>query len=433
MKKINIGILGWGTVGTGVVKLLQSNSGLITRRLGASLLVKRIADLDLERVRKVKVDRKILTRDARDVINDPEIDIVAELIGGYEPAKTYILESLKAGKRVVTANKALLARDGDAIFEAAQRTGMEVGFEASVGGGIPIIRSLNEGFVGNRIQSILGIINGTANYILSRMSEEGEEFSNILKGAQEKGYAEADPTIDVEGIDAAHKLAILVRLAFGTKIKFKAIYTEGITRITPLDLAFAHEFGYRVKLLAIAKRDKSGIEARVHPTMIPQSSLLAEVKDVFNAIYVTGDAMGPMMLYGKGAGMMPTASAVVGDMVEIARSLLGGGTGEKTTYLVSGKDLKVKDMEELLGQYYLRFRVVDRPGVLAQISGILGKHQISIASVIQKGRGLEKAVPIVIMTHEAREREIRRALEKIDRLQVVRDKTLLVRIENKLR
>ncbi len=431
MKKINIGLLGWGTVGTGVVKLLQSNSGLITRRLGVSLLIKRIADLDLERKRKTKVDRKILTRDARDVINDPEIDIVVELIGGYEPAKTYILESLKAGKRVVTANKALLARDGDAIFEAAQRAGMEVGFEASVGGGIPIIRSLNEGFVGNRIQSILGIINGTANYILSRMSEEGKEFVSILKEAQEKGYAEADPTIDVEGIDTAHKLAILVRLAFGTKIKFKAIYTEGITRITPLDLAFAKEFGYRVKLLAIAKRDKAGIEARVHPTMLPQSSLLAEVRDVFNAIYVTGDAMGPMMLYGKGAGMMPTASAVVGDMVEIARSLLGGGTGRRPTYLV-GKDLKVKDMEELVGQYYLRFRVVDRPGVLAQISGILGKHQISIASVIQKGRGVEKAVPIVIMTHEAREREIRRALEKIDRLQVVRDKTLFVRIENKL-
>jgi homoserine dehydrogenase len=431
MKKINIGLLGWGTVGTGVVKLLQSNSRLIARRLGASLLIKRIADLDLERKRKVKVDRKILTRDARDVINDPEIDIVVELIGGYEPAKTYILESLKAGKRVVTANKALLARDGDAIFEAAQRAGMEVGFEASVGGGIPIVRSLNEGFVGNRIQSILGIINGTANYILSRMSEEGEEFVTILKGAQEKGYAEADPTIDVEGIDAAHKLAILVRLAFGTKIGFKAIYTEGITRITPLDLAFAHEFGYRVKLLAIAKRDKAGIEARVHPTMVPQNSLLAEVRDVFNAIYVTGDAMGPMMLYGKGAGMMPTASAVVGDMVEIAHSLLGGGTGKTPTYL-AGKDLKVKDMEELVGQYYLRFRVVDRPGVLAQISGILGKHQISIASVIQKGRRVEKAVPIVIMTHEAKEREIRRALEKIDRLQVVRDKTVFIRIENRL-
>ncbi len=431
MKKINIGLLGWGTVGTGVVKILQNNSGLIARRLGASLFIKRIADLDLERDREVKVDRKILTRDARDVINDPGIDIVVELIGGYEPAKTYVLESLEAGKRVVTANKALLARDGDTIFEAAQRAGLEIGFEASVGGGIPIIRSLSEGFVGNRIQSILGIINGTANYILSRMSEEGEEFVTILKGAQKKGYVEADPTIDVEGIDTAHKLAILIRLAFGTKIKLKAIYTEGITRITPLDLAFANEFGYRVKLLAIAKRDKAGIEARVHPTMLPQNSLLAGVRDVFNAIYVTGDAMGPMMLYGQGAGMMPTASAVVGDVVEIARSLLGGGAGSKPTYLAS-KGLKVKDMEELVGQYYLRFWVVDRPGVLAQISAILGKHQISIASVIQKGRRVGKAVPIVIMTHEAREGEIRRALEKIDRLQVVRDKTVFVRIENRL-
>ncbi len=431
MKKINIGLLGWGTVGTGVVKILQSNSALIARRLGASLFIKRIADLDLERDRGIKVDRKILTRDARDVINDPGIDIVVELIGGYEPAKTYVLESLEAGKRVVTANKALLARDGDTIFEAAQRAGLEIGFEASVGGGIPIIRSLSEGFVGNRIQSILGIINGTANYILSRMSEEGEEFVTILKGAQKKGYVEADPTIDVEGIDTAHKLAILIRLAFGTKIKLKAIYTEGITRITPLDLAFANEFGYRVKLLAIAKRDKAGIEARVHPTMLPQNSLLAGVRDVFNAIYVTGDAMGPMMLYGQGAGMMPTASAVVGDVVEIARSLLGGGAGSKPTYLAS-KGLKVKDMEELVGQYYLRFWVVDRPGVLAQISAILGKHQISIASVIQKGRRVGKAVPIVIMTHEAREGEIRRALEKIDRLQVVRDKTVFVRIENRL-
>src|SRR4030066_1393782 len=322
MREIKVGLIGFGTVGAGVGKILQKNSRLIEKRMGAKLLLKRIADIDLGTDRGVKLKPGVLTRSAEDVIRDPEIDIIMELIGGIEPAKTFILKAIRNKKHVVTANKALLALYGDEIFREAHRYGVDVNFEASVGGGIPLIRSIKEGLVANRIHSIFGILNGTSNYILSKMTDEGRDFKEVLKEAQEKGFAEADPTYDIEGIDAAHKLATLMQLAFGTSIQFKEIFIGGISEITPLDIQFGREFGYRIKLLAIAKIDKGKIEARVHPTLIPEKHLISTVEGVFNAIYLKGDAIGPTLFYGQGAGQMPTGSAVVGDLVELGRNHL---------------------------------------------------------------------------------------------------------------
>ncbi|MGD0917695.1 MAG: homoserine dehydrogenase, partial [Thermodesulfobacteriota bacterium] len=302
MREIKVGLIGFGTVGSGVVKILQKNSKLIEKRMGAKIVLKRIADIDLEKDRGVKLKPEVLTPNAEEVIEDPEIDIVMELMGGIEPARSYILKAIHNKKHIVTANKALLALHGDEIFEDAHRFGVDVNFEASVGGGIPLIRSIKEGLVANRIQSIFGILNGTSNYILSKMTNEGRGFKEVLREAQEKGYAEADPTYDLEGIDAAHKLAILIRLAFGTRVRFKEVFIGGISEITSLDIKFSREFGYRIKLLAIAKIDRGKIEARVHPTMIPQGHLLATVEGVFNAIYIEGDAIGPTLFYGQGAG-----------------------------------------------------------------------------------------------------------------------------------
>ena len=435
MKAINVGIVGFGTVGTGTAKILIENSRLIEERVGAPIVVKKIADHRPEKDREIKVDPSILTRDANEILNDPDIDIAVELIGGYGYAKEFILKAIDKGKHVVTANKALLAIHGDQIFKAAYGKGVDIGFEASVGGGIPIIRALKEGLVANRIESIYGIVNGTTNYILTKMTAGGENFADVLKEAQEKGYAETDPTFDVEGIDAAHKLAILISLAYGVRIRFEDIYTEGISRITPLDIEFAREFGYRIKLLAITKDDKGKIEARVHPTMLKENAMLATVDGVFNAIYVTGDAVGSTMFYGRGAGMMPTGSAVVSDIVDIARNII-----KKSNQRIPPmgcreeciKDAKVKDISETVNHYYIRFSAMDRPGVLSKISGILGENNISISSMIQKGREIEGAVPIVMMTHEARERDIRKALDEIDRLPVVHDKTVFIRIEEGL-
>ena len=333
MRDIKVGLIGFGTVGSGVARILQKNSKLIEKRMGARIHLKRIADIDIERDRGVKVKSGVLTRNADEVIEDPEINIVMELMGGIEPAKTFILKAIRKGKNIVTANKALLALHGNEIFREAQRFGVDVNFEASVGGGIPLIRSVKEGLVANRIESIFGILNGTSNYILSKMSDEGGDFEEVLKEAQEKGYAEADPTYDVEGIDTAHKLAILIRLAFGTSFQFKEIFIEGISRIAPIDIQFSREFGYRIKLLAIAKIDQGKIEARVHPTMIPEGHLLATVDGVFNAIYIKGDAVGPTLFYGQGAGQMPTGSAVVSDLVELGRNILIGATDRRVPLL----------------------------------------------------------------------------------------------------
>ncbi len=432
MKQIHIGLLGFGTVGSGMVKILLENREVIESRLGASLALKWIADLDLERDRGVAVDASLLTTDAEMVVDDPEVDIVVELIGGYEPAKSFILKAIENGKHVVTANKALLAAHGDEIFSAASRKGVEVGFEASVGGGIPLIRSLKEGLVADRIESLFGILNGTANYILTKMTDQAKPFSKVLEEAQALGYAEADPTFDIEGIDTAHKLTILLAIAYGVPIDSEAVYTEGISKVTPLDIKFIKEFGYRIKLLAISKDDGEAIEARVHPTLIADDSMLANVNDAYNALYIKGDAVGNVMLYGPGAGMMPTGSAVVSDLVDVARNILTDAVGRVPSvgYQPAGvKARRIKSIEELKTEYYFRVSAEDTPGVLSKISGILGKHQISIKSVHQKGRDLVGAVPIVMITHEAKEAAVRMALSEIDQLDVVKDKTVLIRIE----
>jgi homoserine dehydrogenase len=436
MKEIKVGLIGFGTVGAGVVKILQKNYRLIEKRMGAKIILKRIADIDLKTDRGVKLKPGVLTRRAQDVIEDPEIGIVMELIGGIEPAKNYILNAIRNHKHIVTANKALLALHGDEIFREAHRFGVDVNFEASVGGGIPLIRSIKEGLVANRIQSIFGILNGTSNYILSKMTDEGRNFKEVLKEAQERGYAEADPTFDIEGIDAAHKLAILIRLAFGTPLRFEEIFIGGISEITPLDIQFGLEFGYRIKLLAIAKIDQGKIEARVHPTLIPERHLISTVEGVFNAIYIKGDAIGPTLFYGQGAGQMPTGSAVISDLVELGRNLLIQATGRRVpllAYQESAIDkISLKKMEDVVMPFYMRISALDRPGVLSKISGILGKNDISIASVIQKGRRIKGAVPIVMMTHEAKEKNVHRALKEIDQLGVILGKTIFIRVENEL-
>jgi len=431
--RIGVGIVGFGTVGSGVAKILLHNAEIITRRVGIPVDLLRIVDLDVTTDRGVALPPGILSTDLEGFLNDESIDIVIELIGGYDVAKRVILDAIAKGKQVVTANKALLAVHGDDVFEAAVRAGVDVGFEASVGGGIPILHALTEGLAANRCLSIVGILNGTANYILTQMQEEKREFGEALTQAQSAGYAETDPTFDIEGIDSAHKLTIMVNLAYGTPVTVKEVYTEGIQRLTSLDIAYAEEFGMTVKLLGIAKWQDGDVEARVHPTMIPKSSPLAQVNGVFNAIHVVGDAVGDVMLYGQGAGSMPTGSAVVSDVIVIGRNLLKSASGRvpPTSFQADRRKLlRIRPMEELTTRYYLRCMVVDQPGVLSTISGILGKHEISIASVLQKGRQVGQPVPLVIVTHRASERAVQTALKEINRLaSVIAKPTTMVRIE----
>ena len=432
--RIGVGIIGFGTVGMGVAKVLLDNAALIRRRVGVPVEVLRIADLDISRDRGIRLPPGILTTDAKQVLNDPAVDIIVELIGGYDVAKRVILDAIHAGKQVVTANKALLALHGEEIFEAAARKGVDLGFEASVGGGIPVVRALMEGLAGNTIQSIYGIINGTSNYILSKMTREGHGFEAVLKDAQQAGYAEADPTFDVAGIDSAHKLATLVSLAYGTPVNFKEIYTEGITHITATDIAYAKEFGFVIKLLGIAKLVDGEIEARVHPTMLPSTSPIAQVEDVYNAIQLVGDAVGDVVLYGRGAGSMPTGSAVVSDVIAIGRNLLKGAVGRVPAASFQQdqrRPLRMKPMEEISSLYYLRFMVVDRPGVLAQIAGELGRCGISISSMLQQGRREGQTVPVVIKTHMAKERDVQTALREINRKPFVSEPATLIRVEGR--
>jgi homoserine dehydrogenase len=430
MKTINIGLVGFGTVGTGVVKLLKGQAPLLQRRLGARLRLKRIADLDLTKPRDVEVDPKILTTDAREIIEDPAIDIVIELIGGTTAAREVSLAALRSGKHLVTANKALLATHGLELFRAAAEKRVDLGFEASVCGGIPIIRAVREGLVANRIHSIEGIVNGTCNYILTKMTELGAPFAEVLKEAQDQGYAEANPSLDIDGIDAAHKLQILASIAYGGSVDFNAIHVEGIRGIDPADIQYAKDLGYRVKLLAIAKETDGEIEVRVHPTLIPEDHLLAFVGGVFNAVYIVGDATGSLMFYGRGAGQLPTASAVVSDVVEIAQNILYQRPSRPSHIpAIAGEGLKIRPMDEVRTRYYLRVMAVDKPGVLSKVSGILGSHGISIASVIQKGRHARASVPVVMMTHEAVEGAMRRALAEIDALDVVSGRTVSLRVE----
>lgn len=435
MQNINVGLLGFGTIGTGVVKVFQQNKNLLANRLGARLELVRIADLDTTTDRGVQLVPGLLTDDAQALLNDPEIQIVIELIGGYEPARTFVLQAIRNGKHVVTANKALLAKHGEEIFLAAEQAGVNVMFEAAVGGGIPVISAIKENLGANDFSAVYGILNGTCNYVLTRMDEEGEDFADVLVEAQLQGYAEADPTFDVEGIDTAHKLALLISLCFGTKVDFDHIYTEGISRVTALDIEYARDFGYKLKLLAIGKRDGELIEARVHPTMIPADYPLSSISGVFNSIRLVGNFSGPVMLSGFGAGMDATASAVLGDVLAVARDMRADcgirvpAMGCPQTQLNS---CKIKPMEQLVTSYYLRFNVKDQPGVLAQIAGILGKYDISIESMIQPHRHEAEAVPIVFMTHVAEERSVAAAVAEINRLDVIQEEALLIRIEENL-
>ncbi len=432
MKQINIGLLGCGTVGTGVAKILIENKDLIASRVGASLSLKHVADIDIKRDRGIKFDEGVLLTDARKVVDDPQIDIIVEMIGGVGIAKELILRAIDNGKQIVTANKALLAAQGNILFKAAYAKGIDLAFEASVGGCMPVIKSIRESLVGDRIKSMTGILNGTCNYILSRNTYDGLTFEAALSEAQAKGFAEADPSLDVEGIDTAHKLAILMSIGYGMEINFNDIYIEGISKITPMDIDFANQFGYRIKLLAISKNREKGVEARVHPTMIPFDNQLSNVNGPLNAITISGDAIGDMMLYGLGAGMMPTASVVVGDIADLARNILSGTRGRipLLSYQMENiRKISVMPVDDIFTNYYFRFSAADRPGVLSKISGILGDRGISIKSVHQKGRKSIGSVPIVILTHLAKERDVRMALSEIETLDIVSDKPVLIRVE----
>jgi homoserine dehydrogenase len=431
VKDVRIALLGLGTVGTGVVRLLETQRALLEERAGCRMTLAAVADVDTTRPRDgLDLRRLPLLADATRALDDPATGIVIELIGGLEPARTFVLKALRAGKHVVTANKALLAHHGDELYDAARRAGVTLAFEAAVAGGIPLIRAVRDGLVANHVLSVYGIVNGTCNYILSKMTDEGLDFAMVLKEAQAHGYAEADPTFDVEGLDSAHKLQILVMLAFRTSVNLKDIHTEGITRVTAQDIGYARELGYRIKLLAIAKAANGGVEARVHPTMIPADSPLAAVSGVFNAVFITGDAVGDLMFYGRGAGQMPTASAVWSDAIEIARRIAHGiPTLPIELPFAAGSPLPPRPMEDIRCCYYLRVMGQDRPGVLSRIAGILGDNDISIANVIQKGRAAGEAVPVVMMTHEAREHDMRTALAAIDRLDAVAGATTMIRVE----
>ncbi|MEK7370446.1 MAG: homoserine dehydrogenase [candidate division NC10 bacterium] len=431
MNEIRIGLLGLGTVGAGVVKILDTHGAEMQERTDCRLTLAAIADADLTREREgIDLARLHLVPDARQVLDDPSIQIVIELIGGLEPARTFILRALAAGKHVVTANKALLAHHGAELFEHARRHRVMLGFEAAVAGGIPLLRAVREGLPANRIASVFGIVNGTCNYILSKMTDEGLDFSVVLKEAQARGYAEADPALDIEGMDSAHKLQILAMLAFRTSLDLKDIYTEGITGVAHEDVVNAAELGYRIKLLAIAKASDGGLEARVHPTMIPAQSPLAAVSGVYNAVFISGDNVGNLMFYGRGAGQLPTASAVWSDALEIARRVAHGIPALPVELpSVAKAPLPLRPMDEIRSAYYLRVMALDRPGVLAQVAGILGRHDISLVSVLQKARAEGEAVPVVMLTHDARERDMRAALAAIDRLPVVASRTTMIRVE----
>lgn len=429
MKKINVGLIGFGKIGSGVISALQKRNKMLRDKGGVDIRIARICDKDIKSRRPVKVSKKLLTKSIGKVLYDPNIHIVVELMGGIRPAKDVMLESLRQGKCVVTANKALLADSGYEVFNLANALGLTVGFEASVGGGIPIIKSLKDGFIANKFERIYGIVNGTSNFILSKMDEAGLRFKDALAIAQDKGYAEADPYLDISGMDSNHKLAVLALLGFGIPARPADIYTEGISNIEPNDIRYAKEFGYAMKLLAIAKKSGASLELRVHPTLIPKGHLLAGVNGVYNAIFVKGDLIGENFFYGEGAGARPTSSAVVSDIVNIAQQV--SCCGKIAGPISFKKDVKnIKKMDEISTRFYIRFSAIDKPGVLAKISGILGKHNISIATVTQKARMASKVVPIVMMTHEALERDMAKALKEIDALTIIRKNTVKVRVED---
>ncbi|OGX06149.1 MAG: hypothetical protein A3G87_02090 [Omnitrophica bacterium RIFCSPLOWO2_12_FULL_50_11] len=427
MKQLKIGLLGLGQVGKGVYSILRSKRADLARKCGTSLRIVKIAVRNPAKRRGVRPSRHQLTADAHQVVRDPSVDVVVELIGGINPAKELIREALRTNKDVVTANKALLAEHGRQLFREAQKRGRHLLFEASVGGGIPVIKVVREGLIANRIRSIRSIINGTSNYILTQMSKSHLDFKEALALAREKGYAEADPTLDVEGTDAAHKLTILASLVFGGWIRFRDIYVDGISRIRSEDISFAEEFGYAIKLLAIAKKTPSGVEAQVRPTLLPKSHVLSSVNGSYNAVLMSGDEVGEILLYGRGAGSLPTGSAVVSDLADLARMRLGG---IHHPFHMDFRSLPVRNVALLSSRYYLRFHVVDQPGVLAKISHVLGRHQVSISDVIQKEQRIGGVVPLILLTHRASERALRRAIHRINQLTVTRGKAQVLRIED---
>jgi len=430
MKPFNVGLIGMGTVGTGVAKILLEKDSPLLEKLDCVPVLKGIADSNPDVKSKLNLSPEILfTNDAKVLINNPDIQVVVELIGGLNPAKEIIMASLEKGKDVVTANKMLLALHGSELFSKARQHGKSISFEASVGGGIPIIAALRDGFIANRIESIFCIVNGTTNYILTKMTKEHVKYSDALAEAQKLGYAEKDPAMDVEGIDSSHKLAILARVGFGVDIDFKSIYHEGISSVDLADIWYAHELGYTLKLLAIAKKAENNIELRVHPTLLPHDHPLSSVNGVFNAICVKGSAVGETMLYGRGAGQMPTASAVVADLVDVALGRAGITFNAMKTFSGRCERAPVADILQIKTRYYLRFSVIDKPGVLAKISGILGNYEISIASVIQHKAKENGNVPLVMMTHLAEEGNLQKALTEIKRLDVIKDHTKFLRVE----
>lgn len=434
MKPVNIGLLGLGTVGGGTFKVLARNAAEIARRAGREILVTHAAARDYDPDRLEGIDRVQIADDAFAVVDNPDVDVIVELIGGYSPARELVLQAIANGKHVVTANKALIALHGNEIFAAAQERGVIVAFEAAVAGGIPIIKALREGLAANHIEWIAGIINGTGNFILTEMKDEGREFADVLAEAQALGYAEADPTFDIEGIDAAHKLTILASLAFGIPLQFDRCFTEGISRIEPQDVAYAEQFGYRIKHLGVTRRTQKGVELRVHPTLIPERRLIANVDGVMNAVLVMGDAVGPTLYYGAGAGSLPTASAVVADIIDVARTLTTDPENRvphlafQPTEL---SDLPVLPMGDIETAYYLRMTAVDRPGVVAAVAGILGDAGISIEAMQQKQplEG-ETEVPLVMLTHRVRESQMDDAISKLEELDTIRAGVTRIRMED---
>ncbi len=434
-KDIGVGLIGFGTIGTGVVRVLREHAASIRSRLGAPLRLARIADLDIKTDRGVKVPRELLTKSARELIHDPSVDVVVELIGGMEPARSFQLEALKAGKPVVTANKAVLSAHGVELASAAEKAGVALGFEASVGGGIPIIRALRESLAGDRNLEVYGIVNGTCNYILTEMAAGNGEFADVLARAQKMGLAEADPSYDVDGLDSLHKLVILASLAFGKLIDPKSVHVEGIRSVSGVDMAYARDFGYTIKLLAVARDTARGVEARVHPAMVPNNHLLAKVAGPFNAVCLRGSALGTSIYYGRGAGMMPTATAVVADVVDAGRALLAGRAPLVPPYGQPARALakaKVVEMGTIEHEHYIRFQLSDKPGALAKITSILAKAGVSIATVAQHEKPSKGAVPVVMRTHRTKEAGLARALAQIAKLAEVRARPVVIRVEEKL-
>lgn len=428
-KKINVGLIGFGNVGSAVVKILREKNKLLTEKTGLQINIKKICDQDIYSKRSVAVDKNLLTPNPKDILLDPQIEIVVELVGGVHPAKEYITEALKNGKNVVTANKALLAEEGKGLFAYARDCGKNIYFEASVGAGIPIVKSLRQGLVANRFSGIWGIVNGTSNFVLSEMSEHNSTFACALKGAKDRGFAERDASLDINGIDSAHKLAILTYLGFGRLIDLRDIFIEGISEISLADINYARDLGFEIKLLAISKKIGEELEMRVHPTLIPRTHLLAGVCGIFNAIYVSCDLAGNLLFYGPGAGQYAASSAVVSDIVDLAQDIKAGLFRPTLNIIEDHSIKKLRKIDEIESRYYIRFMAVDKPGVLAKISGILAKFQISIASVTQKERKKAQSVPIVMIIHEAKEKNLRQALQIIDHLEVIQQKSVAIRIE----